>query len=168
MNPDDFQELTPIVSIDGDLLKEGKDFELTKHEDRTLDIFYHKKKTRITISPEKEGGLLLPSRFRKPGFAFDGRTCSADSYTVMSHMAGKFPGVTIRFLYGAPIKMLQLIPRVVDKRIERNKRQLKDWEHGMSHGFDMDYFKEYGIGTTTTQEDKIIAEQEAAAEENGN
>lgn len=168
MNPDDFIELTPIVSIDSELLQHGKDFKIEKYEDGSLDLWYHKKKMRITIFPEKEGGLILPDRFRKPTFAFDGKLAPLDSYTIMSHMRGQFPGVTIRFLYGAPIKMLQLIPRVVDKRIERNKRQLRDWEEGMRRGhFDMDYFKEYGIGTTTPEEDKAREAQAEAAQENG-
>jgi predicted transcriptional regulator YdeE len=96
----------------------------------------------------------------KPKFWFNGHKIPSGNYTLFSHMKGRYPGITVRFFGGYPVRTLQFIPQVFDDKVERMKRQQKDWEYGMRTGFDMDYFKEYGIGTTTKEEDKIKEKME--------
>lgn len=166
---DNLQEISPIISIDDEILEEGRDFSYKKHANGVLDIFYHPKRMKIQIQPGGSASGIIYAGSDKPRFYFDGVPVPVDGYTIFSHMQGQFPGVTIRFLYGAPIKMMQIIPRVVDAGAEKRKRQAKDYEYYLTRGrFPLDYFKEYGIGTTTPEEDKAREKaQEEALEQEG-
>lgn len=143
MIADKLIELTPIVAVDGEVLTEKKDFTLIKYADKSVDLWLRKQGVKITIKPPDRPTIITPRPVTDPRFYFNDKPVVPQS--VFSHIEGHYPGVTIRFV-GQPIGMLQLIPRVVDTKYERIKRQKEDWDHYMRKGkFDLDYFNEYGL-----------------------
>lgn len=139
------------MSVNDEVLTEGKQFTLKKEADGAVRIFLIEKRIEIYMTPPNSAGLIYPGS-DKPMFWFNGHKIQPSAYTVMSHMKGQYPGVTIRFFGSVPIRMLQFIPRIVDERAEKIAAQKKDYDQGLRTGFDMDYFKHYGL-TPQDQED---------------
>lgn len=134
--------MTPVVVVDEHVLQEHKDFTLTKNEDRSVDLWLPHHKLLIKIRPPYESGIMLVGPKKDwPTFDFNGRPVLPVS--VFSHIKGNFPGVSIRFPVGHAIYLLQLIPRLMDKKTER-ELELKEYEYHLTHGgFGEEYIEKY-------------------------